>query len=227
MANANLDTNDVVLPHGMSFETRDGRLTLVSGDLDMCADFERMLPRLKQSALAHEMLVKAARIKGMQAPLKAIDATAGFGEDSILLAAAGFDVTLFERDQIIAALLADAIGRATQSDQLSHIAARMHLIAKDSIAGLANISFEPDVILLDPMFPAKRKDALAKKKLQLIQRLESPCSDEDALMAAALAANPKKIVVKRPLKGPHLAGKTPSYSLQGKTIRYDVIVVPH
>ena len=45
-------------------------------------------------------------------------------------------------------------------------------------------------------------------------------------MDAALAANPRKIVVKRPLKGPYLAERKPSYSLDGKTIRYDCIVIP-
>ena len=43
-------------------------------------------------------------------------------------------------------------------------------------------------------------------------------------MDAALAAHPKKIVVKRPVKGPHLAGVKPSYSLAGKAVRYDVVV---
>ena len=43
-------------------------------------------------------------------------------------------------------------------------------------------------------------------------------------MRAALEARPRKIVVKRPLKGPHLAGIKPSHSLAGKVVRYDVVV---
>jgi len=54
--------------------------------------------------------------------------------------------------------------------------------------------------------------------------LESPCTNEDQLMHAALAARPRKVVVKRPLKGPFLAGKKPSSSLTGKVVRYDVYV---
>ena len=44
-------------------------------------------------------------------------------------------------------------------------------------------------------------------------------------MEAAISAHPRKIVVKRPLKGPWLAGRKPHYSLKGKAIRYDCFVL--
>ena len=47
-----------------------------------------------------------------------------------------------------------------------------------------------------------------------------------AVLDAALAARPRKIVIKRPPKGPWLAGVKPSHSLAGKAVRYDVIVPP-
>ena len=95
-----------------------------------------MLPRLKQGRLQQELLVKAARTKGIEQPW-AIDATAGFGEDSLLLAAAGFTVDLYEQDCVIAALLQDALDRAADDPALAAAVARMHLHAgEDSIAGL-------------------------------------------------------------------------------------------
>jgi 16S rRNA (guanine1516-N2)-methyltransferase len=97
----------------------------------------------------------------------------------------------------------------------------LNVIASD--AGPLN-AVRPDVIYLDPMFPERQKSGLIKKKFQLLQRLESPCADEEELLSAALAARPLRIVIKRPLKGPPLAGATPSYSLKGKAIRYDCIV---
>ena len=199
-------------------------LALRGGGLELRGDFSEMLPRLRQDRLAHEMLVKAAHIKGASERLRAVDATAGLGEDSLLLAAAGFEVTLFERDETIAALLADALARASEHLQLAPIVGRMHLRQDDSIEALPRLDFTPDVVLLDPMFPARRKSAAIKKKLQLLQQLESPCEDEEALMQAALAAGPRKVVVKRPAKGPHLAGVKPAYSVEGKAVRYDVIV---
>ena len=39
--------------------------------------------------------------------LSAVDATAGLGEDAFLLAGAGFQVNLYERNPVIAALLYD------------------------------------------------------------------------------------------------------------------------
>ena len=96
---------------------------------------------------------------------------------------------------------------------------------EDSLPALRRCSEPPDVILLDPMFPERKKSGLIKKKFQLLQQLEQPCSDEEELMETALAARPRKIIVKRPLKGPWLAGRKPHYSLKGKAIRYDCFVL--
>jgi 16S rRNA (guanine1516-N2)-methyltransferase len=153
-----------------------------------------------------------------------VDATAGFGEDSLILAAAGFQVRLYEFDEIIAALLQDCMERAAEIPELKDAVGRMELICGDSVAGMQNLDYKPDIVLLDPMFPARQKSALIKKKFQLIQRLESPCSTEIELLNAAEAAEPKRIVIKRPLKGPYLADRKPSYSLEGKAIRYDCMV---
>ena len=205
---------------------RDERgLALVGAGMELRGDFTRMLPRLRQGRLQQELLVRAARVRGVEAPT-AVDCTAGLGEDSLLLAAAGFRVTLFERDQTIAALLADAMERAAEEPQLADAVGRMTLVGGDSISGLAELDFAPDVVYLDPMFPARTKSAAVKKKFQLLHHLEQPCEEEEALVSAALAACPRKVVIKRPAKGPQLAGMKPSYSIAGKAVRYDVLVPP-
>ena len=205
---------------------RDERgLALVGAGMELRGDFTRMLPRLRQGRLQQELLVRAARVRGVEAPT-AVDCTAGLGEDSLLLAAAGFRVTLFERDRTIAALLADAMERAADEPQLADAVGRMTLVGGDSISGLAELDFAPDVVYLDPMFPARTKSAAVKKKFQLLHHLEQPCEEEEALVSAALAACPRKVVIKRPAKGPQLAGMKPSYSIAGKAVRYDVLVPP-
>lgn len=208
----------------LSLQQNADGLTLTDGELSIMVDFREMLPRLKQSNLQREMLVKAARIKGQPMPQTLIDATAGFGEDSLILAAAGFQVQLYEFDEVIAALLKDGMERAMEIPELKEAVGRMKLVCGDSTEGMKNLNFKPDIVLLDPMFPARQKSALIKKKFQLIQRLESPCSTEEQLLDAAVAADPKRIVIKRPLKGPYLADRKPSYSLDGKAIRYDCFV---
>lgn len=182
-------------------------------------DFENMLHRVTNGRLQHEMLAKA--VKTDQENLKAIDATAGMGEDSLLLAACGYQVTLYEQNPVIAILLKDALRRAKKNTVLKDIVSRMQLVEGDSIEHL-NKRLDPvDVIYLDPMFPGRQKSGLINKKLQLIQKLEPPCSKETALFDAAMAAQPSKIIVKRPLKSPYLDERVPSYSLKGKAIRYD------
>lgn len=209
---------------------RDG-LSLMRDGMELRPDLAEMLPRIKQGALQREMLVKAARVKGVEAP-RAVDATAGLGEDSLLLAAAGFTVTLCEADPVIAALLEDALARASAHEVLGPIVERMHLVAGDSRVTLeragASTGAQPDVVYLDPMFPGRTKSAAVKKKFQLIHGLERPTEplDEESLLQAALAAHPRKVVIKRPVKGPYLAGVKPSHAIAGKAVRYDCIVPP-
>ena len=217
------------------YQDTDGRLTLTDGKLSLCADLSDSIRRIKQDNLSRELLVRTAKLKHKANPDKgtansrplAIDATAGFAEDSILLAAAGFDVVMYEYDAVIAALLEDALRRAAESDndKLRAAVAHMKLINADSIEAMRHLQERPDVILLDPMFPAREKSALIKKKFQLLQRLEQPCTDEESLLNAAMTAHPHKIVIKRPLKGTYLAAHKPDYSIKGKAIRYDCIVM--
>ena len=151
-------------------------VSLTGFGLTYQGDFENMLHRVTNGRLQHEMLVRAA--KSEKPGRKAIDATAGMGEDAFLLAAQGYEVTLYEQNPVIAALLKDALRRAKKHMVLKDIAARMKLI-------------------------------------------EPPCSEETDLFDAAIRANPEKIIVKRPLKSEFLAGRKPSYTLNGKAIRYD------
>lgn len=199
-------------------------LALTDGSMTIKGDFADSLERLKPHLLGKELLVKAARLKGFKGEPCLIDATAGLGADSLLLAAAGFKVTMFESNPVIAALLEDTLRRAGDCVGLSSFAERLDLICADSVRGMCSLNFEPDVVLLDPMFPARKKSAQVKKKFQLLHCLESPCSNEEELFKAAVKANPKKIVVKRPPKGPVLAGKKPSHQIKGKAVRYDCYV---
>lgn len=220
-------------------------------------DFTRMIPRLRRNNLERELLVRAARIRHFVSSADrpcpvVLDATAGMGEDSLLLAAAGNQVEMYEQDPVIAVLLEDAMHRAAgirdtpESDaaglsgirreeylKLADAVARMHLHWEDSVAALQNLSqtgihaagdFHPDIIYLDPMFPERTKSAQVKHKFQILHLLEQPCGNETELLQAAAAAGPQKIIIKRPLKGPYLGGIRPAYSYSGKAIRYDVLI---
>ena len=90
-------------------KTEEG-LALVSDELKLIGDYSSLLPRVSNNRVQGEMLVKAVRIKG-QSDLFVLDGTAGLGEDSFLLAAAGWDVILCEHNEVIFELLRE-IGRA-------------------------------------------------------------------------------------------------------------------
>lgn len=217
-------------------------LSLVRGGMRLQCDLTKLLPRLRYNNLTHELVVRAAKNKEMQRNPLAIDATAGFGEDALLLAAAGYTVEMYEKDRIIAALLEDGLRRAACVPELAGITARMHLHKEDSIPVMRKTavsvvpgpetalpaqetSLRPNIVLLDPMFPERSGSSQVRKKFQLIHCIEQPCDEEEELLSAAFAAAPRKIVVKRPLKGAYLAGRTPDYSIKGKAVRYDCFVL--
>lgn len=198
--------------------TPDG-LVLKWQDLSLSGDFSPLKRRLK--APGKEMIVKAAgQPKEGECPV-AVDATAGLGEDSFLLAAAGYRVLLFEKNPIIASLLADGIQKALNDPDLSRAASRMEIRQEDSLAALPGLSERPYLVYLDPMFPERSKSGLIKKKFQILKELELPCDDGEGLFNAALASLPDKIIVKRPLKAPLLSDKKPGYVIRGSVIRYD------
>ena len=225
-----ITVNGFDLPDGMILSAGLEGLSLIYEDQKLRGDFTKMLPRLKQHNLPKELLVKTAKIKSADRDsdnlLTAVDATAGLGEDSLLLAAAGFHVKLYERNPVIYELLKDTLRRASEIPELAEIVQRMELHHEDSIQSMKNLEKSPDVILLDPMFPERQKSALVKKKLQMIQKLEIPCADEKELVRTAMEAAPKKLIIKRPPKGPYLAGLKPDYSTTGKAVRFDCIVDP-
>jgi 16S rRNA (guanine1516-N2)-methyltransferase len=210
-------------------------LRLTPGGLELCrpddpelagglrVDFEA--PRFRRRWLhpGRELLVRAAKVHRHAAPL-IIDATAGLGRDAFLLAAAGYRVHLFERHPIIAALLGDGLQRAARSPQIAAITARMHLTVGDVVDFFSTINEQPEVIYLDPMFPERSKSAKVKQELRLLQLLPDHKDDAEQLLQAALALQAKKVVVKRPLKGPFLLTLPPTYSLRGKAVRFDIYV---
>ena len=112
-------------------------------------DFENMLHRVTNGRLQHEMLVRAS--KSEKPGRKAIDATASMGEDGFLLAAQGYEVTLYEQNPVIAVLLKDALRRAKKHPVLKEIAARMKLeppCSQETDLFDAAISADPDKIIV-------------------------------------------------------------------------------
>ena len=152
------------------------------------------------------------------------DLTAGLGKDSFVLATLGCKVDLIERVPLVHALLEDGINRARQSsDQtLIDIVNRMTLMSGEAVDHLAKTDARYDVIYLDPMFPHSKKTAQVKKEMLAFRSLVGPDSDSAELLRSALLSDPARIVVKRPRKAPFMGDTKPSYSLEGKSGRFDI-----
>lgn len=149
-----------------------------------------------------------------------IDATAGLAQDALRLALMGFNVTAIERSSVVAALARDGL-RRMESERGLHLGTRLVLRVGDARQLLAQLP-RPDAVYLDPMFPAKRKrSAAVRKEMRVLRDLVGEDPDAIELFGIARAIARERVVVKRADDAPELA-PSPSYSLRGKLVRYDV-----
>jgi 16S rRNA (guanine1516-N2)-methyltransferase len=167
-----------------------------------------------------EPLARAVGLKANRCPL-VVDATAGLGRDSFILAALGCRVMMLERSPLIAALLADGLQRAARDPQLAAIAARMQVTRVDCL-NIAQLDPRPDVIYLDPMYPHRTKSALVKKEMRLVRAVVGDDPDAALLLGWALRQKAPRVVVKRPQDAPALGSARPAAVIPGKNSRFDI-----
>ena len=103
----------------------------------------------------------------------------------------------------------------------------MNLVYADSVLYMEHMDREtrPDVIYIDPMYPERKKSALVKKDMQILQRLLGKDESADALLKTALQCAGKRVVVKRPVHADTVGDIKPSTSISSKKTRYDVYLV--
>lgn len=168
-------------------------------------------------------IAKAIGLKHGFAP-HVLDATAGLGRDSFVLASLGCKVTMMERNPVVAALLSDGLSRASINVETQKIIeGRLSLIHASSLLDMEMCN-KPDVVYLDPMYPHREKSALVKKEMRVFQSLVGEDSDADSLLEPALKLAQYRVVVKRPSYAEPLANKKPSTSIKMKKNRFDVYV---
>jgi 16S rRNA (guanine1516-N2)-methyltransferase len=191
-------------------------------------DFGGAAMRHRRRSGHNELLGKAVGI-GKKPGLRVLDATAGLGRDSFVLADLGCQVLMCEREPVIATMLAWAKAAAADSGDawLAGVMARLTLHEGDAREPGAGTGQPIDVIYLDPMFPQRDKSAAVKKEMALFQLLletGDAADDADRLLLWALQRDVARVVVKRPPRAPCLAERQPSHSVAGKAVRYDVYV---
>ena len=160
--------------------------------------------------------------------LRIIDATAGFGQDSVLALCLGCEVIAVEKSSVVVTVLQNGVMRALREDEtIRSRFENLSVVEADAETFLQQVA-PADVVYLDPMFTKPKKSAKSPKEMQLLQDLLEPrptADDLERLFSIAYTYARGRVVVKQPLKAKAL-GRTPTHSFKGQSIRYDVYVKP-
>ncbi|MFK8066765.1 MAG: class I SAM-dependent methyltransferase [Gammaproteobacteria bacterium] len=205
----------------------EGKLALFSKDSGpVFIDFVegKLAHRRQFGGGKKQPLARAVGLSSKKTPT-IIDATAGMGRDSFVLASLGCEVKMIERSVVVVALLEDALDRAQKDEGTFAIADRLSVVCFDACDYLTKIQAEnisADVIYLDPMYPEKRKSAAVKKDMRVLQKLVGPDQDSPKLLDIALQVAKHRVVVKRPKSAETLIGPKPDTSISSPNTRYDI-----
>ncbi|MEC8383471.1 MAG: class I SAM-dependent methyltransferase [Pseudomonadota bacterium] len=149
-----------------------------------------------------------------------IDATAGFGQDSFIMASHGLEVISIEQNPIIHAILECLVAMLIQKKP--HI--KWKVLYGKSEHWLKHICSkkQPNAIYLDPFFH-KPKKSLPKNAMQWLQELATKDTlSAEELFQRTLHQSIEKIVVKRDIKAPYLCNLFPNAgSITQKSSRFD------
>lgn len=169
-----------------------------------------------------EAIAKAVGIKKGYLP-NVLDATAGLGRDAFVLAAIGCKVHMLERHPVMRMLLQDGLDRAYMDAEIGEwMQQRMQLLPQPDLTALNSSNMDIDVIYLDPMFPHKKKSALVKKEMRIVQQLVGADLDADQFLSHAKILAKKRVIVKRPDYAPFLNQQKPNLEYRTKSHRFDI-----
>ena len=180
-----------------------------------------------------QAIAKAVGLKSGNTPT-ILDTTAGLAGDAFVLATLGCPVTMIERSPALFLLIEDALQRAALNEAFSAIIEQGFIVINDDANDyikqqLSAENTPPDVIYIDPMYPHRKKSALVKKDMQILQRLHAEDAGNSAgagsLLGNALKFAKKRVVVKRPLHAETLTEIKPNTCIKSKKTRYDIYTI--
>ncbi|ABE75759.1 class I SAM-dependent methyltransferase [Psychrobacter cryohalolentis] len=217
------------------------KLSWLSEGLSVAPEWDKLQRRVVSAGRKSELLLQAAKLT---ADSEVIDATAGFGHDSLILASTGAQVTMLEQQPLMALLLLVEQLRMSTLPNWQKLMSRLQIINTDALTYFARFNNylgngneqAIDVIYLDPMFPEDSyqdsktgKGAKVGKHMQALHQLAHPptLDEEQQLLQSAQAVvsqNGQKqgrVIVKRPQFAPSLADQQPSESWNNEAVRFD------
>lgn len=188
----------------------------------IAVDFSASALQQRVQTGGKDLLIRACGLHKEQHKVRRVmDATAGFGADAWVLAAAGVEVIAVEQDPLVLALLQSALDRACAQGLAP--AQRLALIGGDAKA--LTLQTPIDIVYIDPMFSAGRRKAASSKSMSFLhdwlQDTFSPQAQQ-ALFERACDMASARVVVKRSAKAEPLSSYPPTFQIKGKTHRFDV-----
>jgi len=216
------------------------KLSLLSAALSVAPEWDKLQRRVVSAGRKSELILKAAKIS---ADSQVLDATAGFGHDSLILASTGAQVMMLEQEPLMALLLLSEQQRMSAQPNWQKLMARLTIINTDALSYFAQLQNGTtgqaagiNVVYLDPMFPEDSyqdsntgKGAKVGKQMQALHHLARPptLDEEMALLKnaqAVVADNQEergRVIVKRPQQAPFLAQQNPDESWHNAAVRFD------
>ncbi|UNK05896.1 class I SAM-dependent methyltransferase [Psychrobacter raelei] len=214
------------------------QLTLLTNGVSVSPEWNSLQRRVVSAGRKSELLLQATKLT---ASSRVLDATAGFGHDSLILASSGAQLTLLERNPLMVLLLKYEQQMMAKQPNWQKLMARLHIVCAESTEYMQpaptacdlqaqTISHAFDVIYLDPMFPESSyahssKGAKVGKHMQALHQIAEPPSlkEEQALLSLALSfvAPGGRVVVKRPIQAPVFASQAANESWQNDVVRFD------
>ena len=220
---------------------KEDKLSWLSDGVSVAPEWDKLQRRVVSAGRKSELLLQAAKLT---ADSEVIDATAGFGHDSLILASTGAQVIMLEQQPLMALLLLVEQLRMSTLPNWQKLMSRLQIINTDALTYFARFNNylgngneqAIDVIYLDPMFPEDSyqdsktgKGAKVGKHMQALHQLAHPptLDEEQQLLQSAQAVvsqNGQKqgrVIVKRPQFAPSLADQQPSESWNNEAVRFD------
>lgn len=226
------------------------KLSRLSDGLSVAPEWDKLQRRVVSAGRKSELLLQAVKITSDST---VIDATAGFGHDSLILASTGAQVIMLEQQPLMALLLLAEQQRMRALPNWQKLMRRLQIINTDALSYFESIDFADssngstadsyqtiDVVYLDPMFPEDSyqdsktgKGAKVGKHMQALHQLARPPTlDEEVQLLqsarAVVSQNARtsgRVVVKRPQLAPSLAHQQPRESWHNEAVRFDAYFV--
>ncbi|MBH0085601.1 class I SAM-dependent methyltransferase [Psychrobacter sp. SCQQ22] len=217
------------------------KLSWLSDGLSVAPEWDKLQRRVVSAGRKSELLLQAAKLTSDSF---VIDATAGFGHDSLILGSTGAQIFMLEQKPLMALLLLAEQQRMSTLPNWQKLMSRLHIINTDALSYFEGLDVESDasesnvidVVYLDPMFPEDSyqdsktgKGAKVGKHMQALHQLASPptLDEECQLLASAKTVVSKhaqhsgRVIVKRPQHAPLLASQQPNESWHNEAVRFD------